>query len=101
VGAAIAYASLWIVKYIAEKILKKPALGVGDIHMMAMVGAFLGPAGALLTLLLGSVLGLALGLPIQWVRGRLSPLATYLPLSTGNPSACHDASPPSRCRTDV
>lgn len=80
VGAAFAYATLWLVKYIAEKILKKPALGVGDIHMMAMVGAFLGPAGALLTLMLGSFVGLVLGLPIQWIRGRLSPLATYLPL---------------------
>lgn len=80
IGAFFAYALLWAVKYIAEKILKKPALGVGDIHMMAMVGAFLGPAGALLTLMLGSVLGLLLGVPIQWVRGRLSPLSTYLPL---------------------
>ncbi len=79
-GAAIAYLLLWLVKWLAERILKKPALGVGDIHMMAMVGAFLGPAGALLTLMLGSVFGLLLGLPIQWVRGRLSPLATYLPL---------------------
>jgi leader peptidase (prepilin peptidase)/N-methyltransferase len=79
-GAAIAYALLWAVKWIAERILKKPALGVGDIHMMAMVGAFIGPAGALLTLMLGSVFGLLFGIPIQWVRGRLSPLATYLPL---------------------
>ncbi len=79
-GAVFAFALLWAVKWIAERILKKPALGIGDIHMMAMVGAFLGPAGALLTLMLGSVLGLALGVPIQWVRGRLSPLATYLPL---------------------
>lgn len=80
IGAFFAYALLWSVKYVAEKILKKPALGVGDIHMMAMVGAFLGPAGALLTLMLGSVLGLLVGVPIQWVRGRLSPLSTYLPL---------------------
>lgn len=79
-GAVIAYLLLWLVKWIAERIVKKPALGVGDIHMMAMVGAFLGPTGALLTLMLGSILGLVLGLPVQWVRGRLSPLATYLPL---------------------
>jgi leader peptidase (prepilin peptidase)/N-methyltransferase len=81
-GALLAYALLWAVKFGAEALLKKPALGTGDIHMMAMVGAFLGPAGALLTLLTGSVLGLLIGLPVQWVRGRLSPLATYLPLGT-------------------
>jgi leader peptidase (prepilin peptidase)/N-methyltransferase len=79
-GAAIAYGLLWLVKWLAERILRKPALGVGDIHMMAMVGAFIGPAGALLTLMLGSLFGLLVGVPIQWVRGRLSPLATYLPL---------------------
>lgn len=79
-GAIFAYLLLWVVKWLAERILKKPALGVGDIHMMAMVGAFLGPAGALLTLMLGSVFGLLFGIPIQWVRGRLSPLSTYLPL---------------------
>jgi leader peptidase (prepilin peptidase)/N-methyltransferase len=81
-GAVLAYALLWAVKFGAEALLRKPALGTGDIHMMAMIGAFLGPAGALLTLLLGSVLGLLIGLPVQWVRGRLSPLATYLPLGT-------------------
>lgn len=80
VGAIFAYVLLWIVKLLAEKILRKPALGVGDIHMMAMIGAFVGPAGALLTLLLGSVFGLILGIPVQYVRGRLSPLGTYLPL---------------------
>jgi prepilin signal peptidase PulO-like enzyme (type II secretory pathway) len=50
--------------------------------MMAMVGAFLGPGGAMLTILLGSVFGLLIGVPIQAIRGRLSPLATYLPLGT-------------------
>lgn len=80
IGAGAAYALLWAVKLAAEKILGRPALGVGDIHMMAMVGAFLGPGGALLTILLGSFFGLLIGVPLMWVRGRLSPLSSYLPL---------------------
>lgn len=79
-GAAVGYFLLWGVKLAAEKALKKPALGVGDIHMMAMVGAFTGPAGALLTIMLGSVLGLLLGVPYTWIRGRLQALNSYLPL---------------------
>ncbi|MGH7575987.1 MAG: prepilin peptidase [Longimicrobiales bacterium] len=79
-GAILGYVLLWTVKLVAEKILRRPALGVGDIHMMAMVGAFLGPGGALLTVLLGSLLGLLIGVPIVWLRGRLTPLETYLPL---------------------
>jgi len=79
-GALVGYLLLWGVKLAAEKALGKPALGVGDIHMMAMVGAFTGPVGVLLTLLLGSILGLVLGVPVMWVRGRLAPMQTYLPL---------------------
>jgi leader peptidase (prepilin peptidase)/N-methyltransferase len=79
-GAAVGYGALWAVKLIAEAILRKPALGVGDIHMMAMVGAFLGLGGVLLTILLGSVLGLLIGVPVNWRRGRLEAMNTYLPL---------------------
>jgi leader peptidase (prepilin peptidase) / N-methyltransferase len=81
-GAGVAYAFFWAVKFGAEKALKKPALGVGDIHMMAMVGAFLGVGGALLTMLLGSVLGLVIGVPLSLLRGQLAVLGTYLPLGT-------------------
>jgi leader peptidase (prepilin peptidase) / N-methyltransferase len=82
VGAGVAYALLWLVALGGERLFRKPALGVGDIHMMAMVGAFLGLPGALLTLLLGSVLGLVVGVPLSWWRGRLALLGTYLPLGT-------------------
>lgn len=79
-GALVGYSLLWAVKLAAEKALKKPALGVGDIHMMAMVGAFTGVSGALLTIFLGSVLGLVIGVPFTYVRGKLTALNTYLPL---------------------
>jgi leader peptidase (prepilin peptidase) / N-methyltransferase len=82
VGAVAAYALMWLVKIGGEALLKKPALGVGDIHMMAMVGAFVGLAGALLTILLGSALGLAIGVPLAWARGKLEALGTYLPFGT-------------------
>jgi prepilin signal peptidase PulO-like enzyme (type II secretory pathway) len=41
-GAVVGYVLLWVVKLVAEKALGKPALGVGDIHMMLLVGAFTG-----------------------------------------------------------
>ena len=79
-GALISYAGLWAVKFGAEKILKKPALGVGDIHMMAMVGAFLGPTGAMVTIFLGSLLGMLIGVPYTLIRGNGKLIGTYLPL---------------------
>lgn len=81
-GAAVGYLFMWGIKLGGEALLKKPALGVGDIHMMAMIGAFLGVTGALLTVFLGSALGLLIGVPIAWLRGNLEALGTYLPLGT-------------------
>ena len=82
IGAAVAYAFMWLIKLGGEAAFRKPALGVGDIHMMAMIGAFVGLGGALLTILLGSVLGLVIGVPIAWMQGKLEAQGTYLPLGT-------------------
>jgi leader peptidase (prepilin peptidase)/N-methyltransferase len=81
-AAGLGYVLLWAVKLAAEKALGKPALGIGDIHMMVFVGAFLGAPGMLLTLMLGSVLGLLIGVPLTWLRGRLTVMGSYLPLGT-------------------
>lgn len=80
IGAAAGYFGFWLLKLGAEKALKKPALGVGDIHMMAMVGAFLGLQGVIITMLLGSIFGLVIGVPIMWARGNQAVLGTYIPL---------------------
>jgi leader peptidase (prepilin peptidase) / N-methyltransferase len=58
-GVALAY----------EKIRHKQGLGMGDVKMMAMVGAFLGWRLVLLTIFAGSVLGSAIGLFIVLFRG--------------------------------
>lgn len=81
-GAATGYLLFWAVKLAAEKLFRKPALGVGDIHMMAMVGAFLGVGGALLTIMLGSLLGLLVGVPLLARKDGLKPLGSYMPLGT-------------------
>lgn len=80
IGAVAGYAGFWVIKLVAEKLLGKPALGVGDIHMMAMVGAFIGADGVFITMLLGSLAGLLIGVPYVWARGRLEVMGTYLPL---------------------
>src|SRR5690606_39743202 len=81
-AAGLGYVLLWAVKLGAEKALRKPALGVGDIHMMVFVGAFLGAPGMLLTLMLGSVFGLLIGVPLTMLRGKLTAMGSYLPLGT-------------------
>ncbi len=48
----------------------KPALGMGDVKLMAALGAWIGPRLILLTILLGSVIGAVVGTTIMTLRGR-------------------------------
>ncbi len=54
------------------------ALGGGDIRMMALVGAFLGLPGVLLTVLGGSVLALVAAIPLTAIFRQLIPLGIFL-----------------------
>lgn len=79
-GAAVGFAALFVVGWLGEKALGRPAMGAGDVKMMAMVGAFLGPAGALLTIFLGALLGSAIFGPISLKTKRLVPFGVFLAL---------------------
>lgn len=62
IGAALPSLFLWFGGFLFEKLRYKEGLGLGDVKMMAMIGSFLGLRGALLTLIVGSVLGSVVGL---------------------------------------
>ena len=57
-GAILGYASLYFTAKIFKMISKKEGLGVGDMELLGMIGAFLGPIGVWLSLLVGSFSGL-------------------------------------------
>jgi leader peptidase (prepilin peptidase) / N-methyltransferase len=61
-GAVIGGGSLFAVAFFYEKVRKRQGLGMGDIKMMAMVGAFLGYRLTVLTIFFGSFLGLLVGI---------------------------------------
>jgi leader peptidase (prepilin peptidase)/N-methyltransferase len=61
-GAVVPAGSIWFGGWIFEKLRHKEGLGFGDVKMLAMVGAFLGIRGALLTIILGAVAGSVVGL---------------------------------------
>ncbi len=78
-GAAVGFALLWLVGSVGKWVFKEEAMGGGDIKMMAMVGAFLGWQGVLLTIFLGALAGTAIFLPLALVgRKKLVPFGVFL-----------------------
>jgi leader peptidase (prepilin peptidase)/N-methyltransferase len=67
-GALIGGGLLLIVGLGYEKLRHKQGLGMGDIKMMAMVGAFIGWRLALLTIFAGSLLGTLIGIFLMIFR---------------------------------
>jgi leader peptidase (prepilin peptidase)/N-methyltransferase len=61
-GAVAGGGGLFLVAFLYEKIAGQEGMGLGDVKMLAMIGAFLGPSGVLVTVLLASVAGSAVGL---------------------------------------
>ena len=63
-GGAIGGSLLWIVSEAYFRLRGREGMGLGDVKMMLMAGAFLGAKRTLLTIFAGSVLGSFLGLAI-------------------------------------
>lgn len=78
VGAGVGFALLWLVARLGTWAFKKEAMGLGDIKMMAMVGAFLGAPRTLLTIFLGALLGSVIFGPIAIKTKKLVPFGIFL-----------------------
>jgi leader peptidase (prepilin peptidase)/N-methyltransferase len=68
IGACAGAGMIAIIGWIGEIAMGKEAMGLGDVTLMAFVGAALGPQRAIITVFLGAVLGM-----IAWV-GIIAPL---------------------------
>jgi len=68
-GAALGAGMLWAVGAVYEKLRGVEAMGFGDIKMMAMVGAFAGPVGAIFAVFAASVVGALVGVALIPLRG--------------------------------
>lgn len=80
-GALVGFAVLWLVGTVGTWVFKEDAMGGGDVKMMAMVGAFLGWQGILLTIFLGAFLGSLVFLPLMLAgRRKLVPFGIFLSL---------------------
>ncbi len=73
----------WLVRVVAQTLLQKPALGMGDVTLMAMVGSYAGWQPVTLILLLAPILAIIIGL-LVWLTTRRTFVAygPYLALAT-------------------
>jgi leader peptidase (prepilin peptidase)/N-methyltransferase len=82
VGAAVGSGLLWLVAEGYFRLRGREGMGLGDVKMMAAVGAFLGLKRTLMTVLAGSLLGSIIGLGVIAVlkKGRdyELPFGTFL-----------------------
>jgi leader peptidase (prepilin peptidase) / N-methyltransferase len=82
VGAAVGSGLLWLVSEAYFKLRGREGMGLGDVKMMLMAGAFLGAKRTLLTILAGSLLGSVLGIAIIAAKRKDSdyelPFGTFL-----------------------
>jgi leader peptidase (prepilin peptidase)/N-methyltransferase len=61
-GAAAGGGGLYLIASLYEKIAGHEGMGLGDVKMLAMIGAFLGISGVLISVLLASFAGSAVGI---------------------------------------
>lgn len=89
IGACAGAGLVAIVGWLGEVAMKKEAMGLGDVTLMAFAGAALGPGRALLTVFVGATLGavtfLAIVYPIAWARR--SHLQPQTELALGAPAS--------------
>ena len=61
-GAAVSSGLIWLMAWLYQRIRHREGMGLGDVKMIGMIGAFMGLPAALLTLVLASLLGAVGGL---------------------------------------
>jgi len=84
-GAVLGGGILWSVAGIGAFVFKKEAMGMGDVKLMAAIGAFLGWRSVLFTLMISSFVGATVGLAMillgkNEMKGRI-PFGPYLSIA--------------------
>lgn len=68
-GLVSGFGFLWLIGFAFTKILKKDALGFGDVKLIGAIGAFFGPVAVLFTIIVSSFVGALAGVALI-LRGK-------------------------------
>ena len=90
IGACTGAGIIAIVGWLGEVALKREAMGMGDMTLMAFMGAALGPSRSIATVFVGAAIGavsfLAIVYPIAYMRRERASSQTELALGVGSAS---------------
>lgn len=64
IGALLGYGVLWLCRALFFLFRKQEGMGIGDLELMALIGAFTGPLGAWMSILIGSTIASILGITL-------------------------------------
>lgn len=88
IGSILGYLSLWSINFIFKKIRRIDGIGVGDMELFCMIGAFIGPLGLWHTLLIASISGSIAGGILRITKREASTMLPFGPfLALG--ACCH------------
>lgn len=86
IGILAGGGSLFLVAFLYEKLTGVEGMGMGDVKLLAMIGALLGWRSVILVIFFGSVLGTLVGVPLMLLKradGKLAiPFGPFLALGT-------------------
>ncbi len=81
-GLLVGGGLLFLIGLVGDFVFKKESMGGGDVKLLAMLGAFVGPEGTLAVFFLAPVLALPVGLALKLTRkAEVIPFGPYLALS--------------------
>jgi leader peptidase (prepilin peptidase)/N-methyltransferase len=79
IGAALGFGLFFGLAWIYQKSRQRTGLGGGDIKLLAMIGAFVGPAGVFSTVFISSLLGCMVGVSWAYLSKEKSILQVSIP----------------------
>src|SRR5262249_49106476 len=80
-GIVVGGGIIWAVRIVGQRALKREAMGVGDVILMAMIGSFVGWQGTLIGFVMSLVAAVVIALPLWLIwRDHELPFGPYLSL---------------------
>ncbi|MDO4558122.1 MAG: A24 family peptidase, partial [Planctomycetia bacterium] len=81
IGLGVGGGLVWYVRTVGQWVLRREAMGFGDVTLMAMLGVWFGWQGAIVIFMLAAIFGLLFGILVVIVQKRPMPYGPFLAMA--------------------